>query len=125
VENTQTCPACGESIKKGALICRFCHTDLQTDAKPIEGRFIAVRVRAGQKTYVGDIFVPEKVKRLSDVLNDKRIFIVLTNTVEETGIRDIPIGFLAINKNNTEHVELKEENEETAFKGVCHIIGWK
>jgi len=112
MEETKECPLCGETIKSVALICRYCHSDLQSGSKDKRGKFIKVRLKAGEKRYVGDIFVPEYYARVSDVINDSRHFIVLSNAVEEAQTRDIAIGFLAINKNLTEWIELKNVTDE-------------
>ncbi|MBA4391392.1 MAG: hypothetical protein C0399_10700, partial [Syntrophus sp. (in: bacteria)] len=61
--------------------------------------------------YVGDIFIPEHL-RVSDVINDSRHFIVFSNAVEERKTKDVLVGFLAINKNMTEWIELKTTDEE-------------
>jgi len=107
MEGMKECPYCGEEVKAVAVICRYCHSELQSEAKDRKGNLIKVRLKAGEKKYVGDIFVPEGHSRVSDVINDNRHFIVLSNAIEEGHARDVQIGFLAINKNLTEWIELK------------------
>jgi hypothetical protein len=51
------------------------------------------------------------MNRVSDVLNDKKPFIVLVNAVEETRAIDVPVGFIAINKNMVESIRLADEKQ--------------
>jgi hypothetical protein len=134
MEDTKQCPHCGEEIKEIARICRYCHSELKVEAKYKQGKLITVRLKSGEKIYFGDIFLPEYVLRVSDVINDSRHFIILSNACEETRVRDVPIGFLAINKNLTEWIELKNpaseeqpvEDTETARKFIYsdHLSEW-
>jgi len=109
MEDMKQCPNCAESIKAQAIICRYCQSNLAFIAKEQKGRFIKVCLKARDKTYYGDIFVPAYISRLSNVINDARQFIALTNTREETETSEIQIGFLAINKNSVEWVRLVEK----------------
>jgi hypothetical protein len=109
MEDMKQCPSCAESIKAEAIICRYCQSNLAFSAKEQKGRFIKVCLKARDKTYYGDIFVPAHIDRLSNVINDARQFIALTNTREETETTEIQIGFLAINKNAVEWVRLMEK----------------
>ena len=111
-EDKKQCPHCGEEIKAMARICRYCHSELKVDVKDRKGQYIKVRLKSGEKIYFGDIYLPEYVYRVSDIINDNRAFIILSNAFEETRVRDITIGFLAINKNLTEWVELKNPVSE-------------
>ena len=119
MKTMKQCPYCAESIKLEAIICRYCHTNLSGLPKEGEGRFVKVRLKTRDKTYYGDIFIPEHLYRLSSVINDERQFIALTDTKEETKTSEIHIGFLAINKNAVEWVRLiAEESEPEEVKQV-------
>ena len=132
MEETKQCPFCGEEIKTMAIVCRHCHSDLKDAAKDKKGKLVTVRLKSGEKIYFGDVFLPEYVLRVSDVINDERHFIILSNAFEETRVRDVPIGFLAINKNLTEWIELKNsageerpaEGTTTEFSYSDHLGEW-
>jgi len=132
MEDTKQCQFCGEEIKSIARICRYCHSDFKVDSKDKKGKLVTVRLKSGEKIYFGDIFLPEYIMRVSDVINDERHFIILSNAFEETRVRDVPIGFLAINKNLTEWIELKNpaseerSTEESANEYVSsdHLGQW-
>ncbi len=132
MEGTKQCPHCGEEIKAIARICRYCHSELKVDVKDRKGQYVKVRLKSGEKIYFGDIYLPEYVYRVSDIINDNRHFIILSNAFEETRVRDITIGFLAINKNLTEWVELKNpvseeqpaEDSKTKFVYSDNLSEW-
>ncbi len=108
MEDMKQCPFCGEDIKAVAVVCRYCRSEIQAENKDRKGgKLVRVRLKAGGKKYTGDIFIPERLSRVSDVINDSRTFIVLSNAIEEADARDVQIGFLAINKNLTEWLEIK------------------
>jgi hypothetical protein len=113
MSDTKECPFCGEEIKAVAIICRYCHTALKATEKVNMGQFVKIRLKSGEKTYFGDVFIPEHL-RVSDILNDSRHFIVFSNAVEERKTKDVAVGFLAINKNMTEWIELKIDEGQSS-----------
>ncbi len=112
METMKQCPYCKEEINSQAIICKYCQTNLSSLTKGMKGRFVKVRLKSREKVYYGDIFIPVYLNRLSNVINDNRYFIALTNTKEETETSEIPIGFIAVNKNSIEWVRLLEEETE-------------
>ncbi len=123
MKETKECPFCGEEIKTVAMVCRCCYADLSSVSKDNKGQLIRVRAKTGGKTYLGDIFVPENL-RISDVINDKRRFLVLTNACEVQQVRDIQVGYLAINKERTEWIELTDkqgESSDNRFSKVTNL----
>jgi hypothetical protein len=125
LEKIRACPFCGEDVKAIARLCRHCGSDLQAVTGDTDGTFVAVRLRVKGKTYAGSVFIPDCLSRVSDVLNDRRTFVILTHAVEETGIRDLPIGFLAINKAQVEWVEIKGGDDKVRSELTSRILEWK
>lgn len=111
MESLKQCPFCAEQIRAEARICKYCFTDFQEITKDKKGQFIKVRLKAGEKSYAGDVFVPDYMNRVSDVINDKKPFIILVNAVEETRAIDVPVGFIAINKNMIQSIRLADEKQ--------------
>lgn len=112
-EAMKQCPFCTEQIKAQAIICKHCHTNLTGMSKEKKGRFVRVQLKTREKIYYGDIFIPAHLNRVSDVINDARHFLSLSNTKEETKASEIHIGYLAINKNVVEWVRMLGEESET------------
>jgi hypothetical protein len=121
MSDTKECPFCAEEIKATAIICRYCHTALKGSEKTNMGKFVKIRLKAGEKTYFGDVFIPEHL-RVSDIINDSRHFIVFSNAVEERKTKDVTVGFLAINKNMTEWIELKTTDEDQSPDAPTRFI---
>ncbi len=111
MENMKQCPYCAEEIKAEALICRYCFTDFQSVSKSKSGEFVGVRIKTGDTTYTGDVFVSDYLSRVSDVMNDRKPFLVLINTVEETKALDVQVGFIAINKNLIQSIRLASKQQ--------------
>ena len=77
-----------------------------------KGKFVRVKIRACETLYIGDLYITDIKSRVSDIINDNRMFIELVNTTEEGKIDDIEIGYIAISKSVIESVSLIEENSE-------------
>jgi hypothetical protein len=120
-QDTKECPFCGEEIKAMVTICHFCHGKLNGQSKDNKGQFVRIRFKAGDKTYVGDVFLPENF-RVSDLISENKRFIVLVNAVEEAPTRDLPIGFLALNKTMIKWVELETVKEEAHSDSRARVI---
>jgi len=106
MEHAKQCPYCAEMIDDRAIICRYCRSLIGASEIERRGEFVKVRLKAQDKIYHGDIFVPSHLCRVSDVINDSRYFILLSNAKEETKSSEVTIGFLAINKSIVEWVRL-------------------
>ena len=124
-DGVKVCPFCAEEIKADAVVCRYCNADLRETEKNKSGTFVKARIIVGEKTYSGEIFVPDYLNRLSDVINNGKQFIILADAVEEDHVRDIPIGFLAINKNQVVRLELKNVDEEKPFEVISRMVEWR
>ncbi len=111
MEDGKRCPFCAEEIRSEAVVCKHCRTDLQSSAKEKTGKNVRVRIKTGEQVYTGDLFVPDYMQRVSDVLNDRKDFIILMNTIEENKVRDLPVGFIAINKSLIEWIRLVETSQ--------------
>ena len=108
MENVKQCPFCAEDIRSEAIVCKYCRADLQASDREKSGKYVKVRVKTGDQIYSGELFVPDYLHRVSDVLNDRKDFIILSGSVEENKVRDIPIGFIAVNKSRIEWIRLME-----------------
>ena len=111
MQDMKDCPYCAETIRGDAHICKHCHSNL---AGPPEGKFVRVRVKVRDKVYKGNLFVPLHLNRVSDTINDERQFVILVDTTEEAKLADIQVGFIALNKNSIEWVQLVEEGAQGA-----------
>jgi predicted molibdopterin-dependent oxidoreductase YjgC len=52
------CPMCAEEVKAEATVCRYCGTNIEKEAKARGGKLAKVRLKAKDKIYYGDIYVP-------------------------------------------------------------------
>ena len=77
-----------------------------------KGKFVRVKIRACETLYIGDIHITDTKSRVSDIINDNRMFIELVNATEEGKIDDIEIGYIALHKSIIESVSVVEENSE-------------
>lgn len=117
------CPACAEDIKFRAKICRYCGTAIPEGDKTKGGKFISIRLKAGDKIYTGDIYVTFLKCRVSDIVNDGRKFLSIVNTVEETRNNDKNIGYVAFNKSVVEWIcEVKKPTEDEVKPFYSHTI---
>ncbi|MBM4329872.1 MAG: hypothetical protein FJ117_01390 [Deltaproteobacteria bacterium] len=84
---------------------------MQNKKKKVKQEFrkVKVWVKTGVSTYTGTIYLPAKRTRVSDVINDDRKFLSMTN-VESKDFAQ-PKSFLAINKNLIELLEILEPNK--------------
>lgn len=108
MENFKECPYCAEIVNIKARICKHCFSKLGVNEDDLDkdGTFVKVRIKAQGKIYYGDLFIPGHLRRVSDVINDQRPFLLLSNAREVTKSEDVQIGFLAINKELVHWVRL-------------------
>jgi len=106
MDNRKQCPYCAEIVDNKAIVCKYCQSLIGGGSVEKAGTLTRVRVKTYEKIYNGDIFIPQHLDRVSDVINDSRHFIILVNAREETKTTETQIGFLAINKSIIEWVRL-------------------
>ena len=92
------CPECAEDIKVKAFSCRYCGATVAKRKKIEGGYFIRVILKAEDKIYHGDIYLTDFKCRVSDIMNDNRMFISMVNTTQEIGDDHTKIGFFVLNK---------------------------
>ena len=63
----------------------------------VVGRHQPVEIITSQGTLQGFIYVPELKRRLSEILNDERVFLPLTDVTDSDGKK---IEYMAINKSH-------------------------
>ncbi len=73
-------------------------------------RRIKVWVKTIGSTYTGFIFLPGEGKRFSDIINDERKFISITDV--ESKDFAVPKPFLVINKDLIELMEVLDQKKE-------------
>ncbi len=117
------CPFCGAENEGMAIIFHVCHDRLDGKSRKNTGQFVRTRLKANDKIYSGDVFLPEDF-RLSDLMNNGRGFIVLANAVEKRQTEDVPVGSIALNKNMIEWIELKtvKEEERSDYQAKLSIV---
>jgi hypothetical protein len=72
-------------------------------------KWATVRIETDSATYVGRVYVPESKKRLSDVLNDERPFLNLTEvTINDSQSLE---SFVAVGKSHVRSVRVLHEGE--------------
>ena len=98
MENVKQCPFCAEVVNIKAHICKHCQSFLGGGDVNKDGSMVKVRLKTPDKIYIGEIFIPAHLGRVSDVLNDSRSFIILNNAREENKSADTLLGVLALNK---------------------------
>ena len=78
--------------------------------KDTQGPYRKVRawIKTVDSAYTGTLYLPEEQTRISDLLNDERQFISLTN-VESKDFAS-PKAYLAVNKDRIELVEILESD---------------
>jgi len=113
MEPEKPCPFCGETIRTEAIVCKHCRMNIVSALQQKEGKFVKVRVKTKDKVYHGDIFIPHYLHRVSDVINDARLFLSLANTSEQAKASELYIGFLAVNKAVIEWIRLLEEKPKS------------
>ncbi|MCP5003756.1 MAG: hypothetical protein GY941_07350 [Planctomycetes bacterium] len=111
-EEHKQCPECAENIKVMAFVCHYCGSTVKKKHNSQEGRFIRVKIMVREKSYTGYIHVDEINSRVSDIVNDNRKFISLSDTSEEKRMGDIKIGYIAFNKSIVDWVSPIEEHSE-------------
>jgi len=75
-----------------------------------EIRRVKVWVKTINSTYTGFIYLPGKRKRFSDIINDEREFISITDV--ESKDFAVPKPFLVINKELIELMEVLESDKK-------------
>jgi len=85
---------------------------MQKKKRKVKEKFRKVRVwvKTVDSAYTGYVYLPADRKRFSDVLNDERKFLSITD-VESKDFAS-PKSFLTINKDLIELVEILEPNRE-------------
>ncbi len=85
---------------------------MQKKKRKVKEKFRKVRVwvKTVDSSYTGFVYLPADRKRFSDVLNDERKFLSITD-VESKDFAS-PKAFLTINKDLIELVEILEPNKE-------------
>ena len=122
IENKE-CPACAENIKFRAKICRYCGSAVPDGDESKSGKFISIRLKAGNKIYTGNIYVTFLKCRVSDIVNDNRMFLSIINTTEESKLNDVNIGHVNFNKSKVEWIrEVKEQIEDEDKPFSSHAI---
>lgn len=84
--------------------------ELERGGAPVACRKVRVWVKTTASAYTGTLYLPVSHRRISDVINDERQFISMTD-VESRDFAS-PKSYLAINKELIELVEILEPEME-------------
>ena len=76
----------------------------------VQYRRVRASVKTLSSTYTGNIYLPRESTRISDVMNDERQFISMTDVESEDFAS--PKAYLAINKDLIEVVEILDPDLE-------------
>jgi hypothetical protein len=80
------------------------------EKKKVQYKRVRAWIKTVDSTYTGNIFLPKKQTRISDVMNDERQFISMTD-VDSKDFAS-PKAYLAINKDLIELVEILDADME-------------
>ncbi len=117
-EEYKKCPECAEDINVKAFICRYCNTTVAKREKSEDGIFVKIRLKAEDKMYHGSIYLTSSNCRVSDIMNDNRMFISLVNTTQEVGDHNVEKGFFIINKTIISWIYEDEGDSESGIESM-------
>jgi len=80
------------------------------EKKKVQYKRVRAWIKTVDSTYTGTIYLPKEQTRISDVMNDERQFISMTD-VESKDFTS-PKAYLAINKDLIELVEILDSETE-------------
>jgi hypothetical protein len=80
------------------------------EKKKVQYRKVKALIKTVNSTYTGNIYLPQEQTRISDVMNDERQFISMTD-VESKDFAS-PKPYLALNKDLIEMVEILDPDME-------------
>ena len=80
------------------------------EKKKVQYKKVKALIKTVNSTYTGNIYLPQEQTRISDVMNDERQFISMTD-VESKDFAS-PKPYLALNKDLIEMVEILDPDME-------------